>query len=222
MRARILDAAARTARCTVPEIAEAIGAPTHEVVFWVMGMRRYGWLVEIKGHTVDGYFQYEPTGRGPMTAHRLDPCRRPGLYADLQRFGATDVSACFSCGTCTASCPLSWTAMATFPRRIIRYAQVGMKDRCSPARSCGPATSAPSAPTPAPRGPGPASSWPPPAATPSPATTGPTSPGRCTCSRSWHGHRAGAGRVLRAVHVRGPRAAGRDEPWRSSSSSRAG
>jgi ferredoxin len=51
-----------------------------------------------------------------------------GLYADLKRFGAADVSACFSCGTCTAICPLS-DGDATFPRRIIRYAQVGMKDQ---------------------------------------------------------------------------------------------
>jgi ferredoxin len=50
-----------------------------------------------------------------------------GLYPELQRYGATDISACFSCGTCTASCPLSQTD-STFPRRIIRYAQVGMKD----------------------------------------------------------------------------------------------
>ena len=50
-----------------------------------------------------------------------------GLYPDLQRYGASDISACFSCGTCTASCPLSQTD-STFPRRIIRYAQVGMKD----------------------------------------------------------------------------------------------
>jgi nitrate reductase gamma subunit/ferredoxin len=50
-----------------------------------------------------------------------------GLYPELRRYGATDVSACFSCGTCTASCPLSQTD-STFPRRIIRYAQVGMKD----------------------------------------------------------------------------------------------
>jgi quinone-modifying oxidoreductase, subunit QmoC len=50
-----------------------------------------------------------------------------GLYPDIQRFGAADVSACFSCGTCTASCPLS-ESDATFPRRIIRYAQLGMKD----------------------------------------------------------------------------------------------
>ncbi|TAK02828.1 MAG: 4Fe-4S dicluster domain-containing protein [Chloroflexota bacterium] len=50
-----------------------------------------------------------------------------GLYSDIQRFGATDISACFSCGTCTASCPLSQTD-STFPRRVIRYAQLGMKD----------------------------------------------------------------------------------------------
>jgi predicted Rossmann fold nucleotide-binding protein DprA/Smf involved in DNA uptake len=62
MRARILEAL-REGPLTVPEIAAAIGAPTHEVVFWVMGMRRYGWVAEIKGNTIDGYFQYEPTGR---------------------------------------------------------------------------------------------------------------------------------------------------------------
>lgn len=62
MRVRIL-AALQDGPKTVPEIAGALGVPTHEVVFWVMGMRRYGWLAEIKGATVDGYFQYEPTGR---------------------------------------------------------------------------------------------------------------------------------------------------------------
>ena len=59
----------------------------------------------------------------PTTATTLDL----GLYPDIQRYGAADISACFSCGTCTASCPLSQTD-ATFPRRIIRYAQLGMKD----------------------------------------------------------------------------------------------
>jgi ferredoxin len=49
------------------------------------------------------------------------------LLSDIQRFGAADVSACFSCGTCTATCPLSDND-GTFPRRMIRYAQVGMKD----------------------------------------------------------------------------------------------
>jgi len=49
------------------------------------------------------------------------------LLHDVKRFGAANVSACFSCGTCTAICPLVDND-ATFPRRIIRYAQVGMKD----------------------------------------------------------------------------------------------
>jgi hypothetical protein len=62
MRPRILAALAQ-GPLTVPEIASAIGAPTHETVFWVMGMRRYGWLAEVKGSDAGGYFRYEPTGR---------------------------------------------------------------------------------------------------------------------------------------------------------------
>lgn len=62
MRPRILAALAG-GPLTVPQIAEAIGAPAHETVFWVMGMRRYGWLAEIKGSDDGGYFLYEPTGR---------------------------------------------------------------------------------------------------------------------------------------------------------------
>jgi heterodisulfide reductase subunit C len=51
-----------------------------------------------------------------------------GLYPEIQKFGATDISACFSCGTCSATCPMSQTD-GTFPRRIIRYAQLGMKEQ---------------------------------------------------------------------------------------------
>ncbi len=50
------------------------------------------------------------------------------LLSDLQRYGAADVSACFSCGNCTATCPLV-SNDATFPRRMIRYAQVGLRDQ---------------------------------------------------------------------------------------------
>lgn len=49
------------------------------------------------------------------------------LLSDLQRYGAADITACFSCGNCTAICPLSDND-ALFPRRMIRYAQVGMTD----------------------------------------------------------------------------------------------
>lgn len=31
----------------------------------------------------------------------------PNLITDLQRFGGTDINACFSCGNCTAICPLT-------------------------------------------------------------------------------------------------------------------
>jgi predicted Rossmann fold nucleotide-binding protein DprA/Smf involved in DNA uptake len=62
MHGRILEALKGGPR-TVPEIAEAIGAPTREVVVWVMGMRRYGWLSEIKGSEGDGYFRYQAEER---------------------------------------------------------------------------------------------------------------------------------------------------------------
>ena len=63
------------------------------------------------------------TAQSETTAVRVDP----ELLPQVKQFGAFDVDACFNCGNCTAVCPLS-TADATFPRRIIRYAQVGMKD----------------------------------------------------------------------------------------------
>ena len=58
MRARILELLESEPR-TVPEIAAAMDCPTHEVLFWVMGMRRYGHLREVKGVTDEGYFRYE-------------------------------------------------------------------------------------------------------------------------------------------------------------------
>ena len=48
---------------TVPEIAAALERPTHEVMFWVMGLRKYGWLVEDKEVNDDGYFLYEVVER---------------------------------------------------------------------------------------------------------------------------------------------------------------
>jgi nitrate reductase gamma subunit len=50
------------------------------------------------------------------------------LYPELQRFGATDISACFNCGVCSAICPLSVDG-ASFPRRMSRYAQLGMREK---------------------------------------------------------------------------------------------
>jgi ferredoxin/nitrate reductase gamma subunit len=50
------------------------------------------------------------------------------LLGELKRFGAFDVTACFNCGNCTAVCPLS-NGDASFPRRIIRYGQIGDRER---------------------------------------------------------------------------------------------
>jgi len=50
------------------------------------------------------------------------------LLPELRRFGAVDISACFNCGNCTAICPLS-SDDGAFPRRVIRYAQLGSRDR---------------------------------------------------------------------------------------------
>jgi len=50
------------------------------------------------------------------------------LFDDIQRFGAADVKACFSCGVCTATCPLVGEETG-FPRRMIRYAEVGLRDK---------------------------------------------------------------------------------------------
>ncbi len=49
------------------------------------------------------------------------------LLADLQKFGAAEINACFSCGNCTAICPMA-DQDGAFPRRMIRYAMVGLGD----------------------------------------------------------------------------------------------
>jgi DNA-binding IclR family transcriptional regulator len=61
-RPRILEALA-AGPLTVPEIAAAIGCPAHEAMYWVMGMRRYGYLHELKGTTDEGFFRYEIADR---------------------------------------------------------------------------------------------------------------------------------------------------------------
>jgi hypothetical protein len=62
MRRRVLEVLADGPH-TVPEIAEALGRPTHEAMFWVMGLRRYGWIRETKDGAGDGYFRYQAVDR---------------------------------------------------------------------------------------------------------------------------------------------------------------
>ena len=50
----------------------------------------------------------------------------PNFAKELERFGEDTASECFNCGTCAAICPLIYEH---FPRRMIRYIQLGAKDR---------------------------------------------------------------------------------------------
>ena len=43
---------------TIPEIAEAMGYPSHEVTIWLFAMRRYGEVEAVGKPDVDGYFKY--------------------------------------------------------------------------------------------------------------------------------------------------------------------
>jgi hypothetical protein len=61
-RREILRAVADRPR-TVPEIANLIGCPTHEVMYWVMGMRKYGHLAESPEADADGLFRYRALER---------------------------------------------------------------------------------------------------------------------------------------------------------------
>ena len=62
MRRRILEAL-EDGPLTVPEIAAAVERPSHEVMFWVMGLRKYGWLGEIKEAADEGYYRYQVVER---------------------------------------------------------------------------------------------------------------------------------------------------------------
>jgi predicted Rossmann fold nucleotide-binding protein DprA/Smf involved in DNA uptake len=57
MRDRIIDLLREEPR-TVPEIAEALGAPSREVMIWVMAMWRYGVVTEMEKARTDDYFSY--------------------------------------------------------------------------------------------------------------------------------------------------------------------
>lgn len=52
----------------------------------------------------------------------------PDLLLNLKKFGVEDASICFNCGNCTAVCSLS-TETTPFPRKVIRYLQLGAKDK---------------------------------------------------------------------------------------------
>ena len=60
---------------------------------------------------------------GPILTVQSDPT----LLAELRRYGKFDTSGCYQCGSCTLSCDLVGNS-ASFPRRIIRYALLGLRE----------------------------------------------------------------------------------------------
>lgn len=58
-----IRAALSSGPMTIVELAEKLGHPAHEVVYWVMGMRRYGHLIESPEADDDGYFSYGLVGQ---------------------------------------------------------------------------------------------------------------------------------------------------------------
>ncbi|MCI5136920.1 MAG: 4Fe-4S dicluster domain-containing protein, partial [Candidatus Electrothrix sp. AR1] len=50
------------------------------------------------------------------------------LHSEVEKLGAKDMELCMQCGICAASCPLS-DGTNTFPRKIYRYLQLGLKDK---------------------------------------------------------------------------------------------
>lgn len=48
----------QAAPLTIPEMAEKLARPAREVMLWVMGMRRFGLVIEKGRPDEDGYFQY--------------------------------------------------------------------------------------------------------------------------------------------------------------------
>lgn len=62
IRSRIVDALAE-GPLTVPELAAALGFPEREVMFWVMGLRKYGHVAEVAAPAEDGYFRYQAVER---------------------------------------------------------------------------------------------------------------------------------------------------------------
>ncbi len=50
------------------------------------------------------------------------------LNNEIESLGAKDMETCMQCGNCASACPLS-TGETTFPRKIYRYLQLGLRDK---------------------------------------------------------------------------------------------
>jgi len=62
----------------------------------------------------------------PIRVSGLDPNFKAGVIAHE---AARDITACFSCGTCTAACPVHEILPEFDPRKIARMVNLGMRGR---------------------------------------------------------------------------------------------
>jgi hypothetical protein len=58
MRDRITNVLAQGPR-TISEISSELGCTSDDVLKWVMGMRRYGMVIELPKSRADDYYQYK-------------------------------------------------------------------------------------------------------------------------------------------------------------------
>jgi len=68
----------------------------------------------------------------------------PKLIDELEAYGAQDVSKCYHCGNCSATCPFSG-GDTVFPRRAMRQLQMASRASSTAASTPGCATTAGSA-----------------------------------------------------------------------------
>jgi ferredoxin len=52
----------------------------------------------------------------------------PNLLDEIKAYGTVNIESCYNCGNCTAVCALT-TEEDNFPRLLIRYAQLGLKEK---------------------------------------------------------------------------------------------
>ncbi|MCP2619735.1 4Fe-4S dicluster domain-containing protein [Candidatus Aminicenantes bacterium AC-334-K16] len=57
---------------------------------------------------------------------------KPEFIDRVKKLGAFDISACYSCGNCTAICPLT-NENYSFPRKLIRYSLLGIEEKITAA-----------------------------------------------------------------------------------------
>jgi predicted transcriptional regulator len=63
LRRREIQAMLADGAKTIPEISAQLGYPSEEILYWIMGMRKYGYVAEVPEVTEDGYYRYRNADR---------------------------------------------------------------------------------------------------------------------------------------------------------------